>query len=288
MLKFSTLFRKELKVNIKDLDKIKGGGAVHNLYNKIEERVDGVTGEVTTIVSSFLKKERTKDEFIKLFAENIAFLVSDISNLSIKVFLLIIKNVNYQNIFKYDSDFVTYFVEHKIMSKASVYNALNELEEKSIILKITKEQKEEYDIIGSKVYIVNPQIIGKGSFRDLKKIRQTVTKTFDFEKLEMSQQLKVESSYDGLDTVLSNPDDFEITDVKQITSKNMVENQIIIDKKTNSLEDEKKISNDFVDKYAGMLNGVLPTTKTIKEIKRGLLDAESLNTREQNLKDGKL
>ncbi|EIQ2371183.1 hypothetical protein LUX15_001874, partial [Campylobacter jejuni] len=43
---------------------------VTRLYSKVEEKVDNITGEVTTIVSSFLQKEKTKDDFIKLFVEN--------------------------------------------------------------------------------------------------------------------------------------------------------------------------------------------------------------------------
>lgn len=48
---------------------------------------------------------------------------------------------------------------------------------------------------------MNPQIIGKGSFKDLKKLRQTVVKTFDFDNLEFKQEISVESEYEGFEQV---------------------------------------------------------------------------------------
>ncbi|ELV8019238.1 replication/maintenance protein RepL, partial [Campylobacter upsaliensis] len=127
------------------------------MYNKVQERVDSITGEVTTVISSFLQKEKTKDDFIKLFVENITYLTDNLSNPALRVILMMIKNLNYQNIFHYNSDFVSYFTNKKILGKSSVYRAIKELEDKNVIFKITKEQQEEYDIISSNSYIMNPQ-----------------------------------------------------------------------------------------------------------------------------------
>lgn len=237
-------------MEIKDLDETQK--ITTRLYNKFQEKIDNTTGEVTTIVSSFLQKEKTKDDFLKLFAENITFLIEGLSSASIKVFLMIIKNINYQNVFQYTSEFVNYFVEKEIMSKSSVYNAINELIEKKVILKITKEQREIFGIIGSKSFIINPQIAGKGSFRDLKKLRQTVVKTFDFDKFEMKQEVEVESEYEGLEEVKKNPEDFYVENVKQVSSNNLIENEIVISKKQDMIENvslpsqqDKKQKNDF-------------------------------------------
>ncbi|HEP3232677.1 TPA: hypothetical protein VCM61_001781, partial [Campylobacter upsaliensis] len=98
------------------------------LYSKVEEKVDNITGEVTTIVSSFLQKEKTKDDFIKLFVENINYLTDNLSNSALRVVLMMFKNLNYQNIFHYNSDFVSYFTNKKILGKSSVYRAIKELE----------------------------------------------------------------------------------------------------------------------------------------------------------------
>lgn len=264
---------------------------VTRLYSKVEEKVDNITGEVTTIVSSFLQKEKTKDNFIKLFVENINYLTDNLSNSALRVVLMMFKNLNYQNIFHYNSDFVSYFTNKKILGKSSVYRAIKELEDKNVIFKITKEQQEEYDIISPNSYIMNPQIIGKGSFKDLKKLRQTTIKEFDFEKLEMIQKVEVESEYEGLEEVKENPENYYIKDIKQISYPNTIENQIIISKKEAEADNQTLISNDtqpslfdenqkerearlFVEKYAGILTGAFDPTKSAKELKREKLDKD--------------
>ncbi|EHR2891730.1 hypothetical protein PT508_08415 [Campylobacter coli] len=265
---------------------------VTRLYSKVEEKVDNITGEVTTIVSSFLQKEKTKDDFIKLFVENINYLTDNLSNSALRVVLMMFKNLNYQNIFHYNSDFVSYFTNKKILGKSSVYRAIKELEDKNVIFKITKEQQEEYDIISPNSYIMNPQIIGKGSFKDLKKLRQTTIKEFDFEKLEMIQKVEVESEYEGLDEVK-----YYIEDIKQIAYPNTIENQIIISKKEAEADNQTLIANDtqpalfdenqkeqkarlFIEKFGGMFSGAYHPTKSAKELKREKLD--------QDLKEGKI
>lgn len=265
---------------------------VTRLYNKVQERVDRITGEVTTVISSFLQKEKTKDDFIKLFVENITYLTDNLSNPALRVILMMIKNLNYQNIFQYNSEFVSYFTNKKILGKSSVYRAIKELEDKNVIFKITPQQREEYDIVGLNSYIINPQIIGKGSFKDLKKLRQTVIKEFDFDKLEMSQKIEVETEYDGLEEVKKNPHDYHIDDIKQVATSNTIENQIIISKKEEpSINNKALISNNtqptlfdenqkeqearlFIEKYAGILTGAFDPTKSAKELKREKIDKD--------------
>ena len=213
-----------------DLEKSRSTSA--RLYNRTQEIVDSQTGEVKTIVTSFLQKEQSKDAFIKVFVENLDFLVENLSNNARTVFLVMIKNVNYKNIFKYDSDFVKYFEERKILAKSSVYRALKELEDKQAIFKISENDKDKFDIIGKNSFMLNPQIVGKGSIKDLKQLRQTTVKTFNFETLEMTKEILTDAAYDGFDKVLAAPDDFQIDSVKQIQhSANMSETDIVISKK---------------------------------------------------------
>ena len=213
-----------------DLEKSRSTSA--RLYNRTQEIVDSQTGEVKTIVTSFLQKEQSKDAFIKVFVENLDFLVENLSNNARTVFLVMIKNVNYKNIFKYDSDFVKYFEEGKILAKSSVYRALKELEDKQAIFKISENDKDKFDIIGKNSFMLNPQIVGKGSIKDLKQLRQTTVKTFNFETLEMTKEILTDAAYDGFDKVLAAPDDFQIDSVKQIQhSANKSETEIVISKK---------------------------------------------------------
>ena len=215
---------------IVDLEKVRSTSA--RLYNRTQEIVDSQTGEVKTIVTSFLQKEQTKDAFIKVFVENLDFLVENLSNNARTVFLVMIKNVNYKNIFKYDSDFVKYFEERKILAKSSVYRALKELEDKQAIFKISENDKDKFDIIGKNSFMLNPQIVGKGSIKDLKQLRQTTVKTFNFETLEMTKEILTDAAYEGFDKVLAAPDSFQVDSVKQIQhSANKSETEIVISKK---------------------------------------------------------
>ncbi|WP_188347265.1 hypothetical protein [Campylobacter fetus] len=273
-------------VNLSDAEKTS-----QKLYNKVEEKIDNITGEITTTVNSFLQKVNTKDDFIKLFTENISFLVSDLSGSALKVLLLIIRNINYQNIFQYSSEFVNYFESKKILGKSSVYNAMNELEKKNVILKITKEQREEFGVLGAKSFIINPNIIGKGSFRDLKELRQTVTRTFNFDKLEIKQETQIEAKYKGMDEILNNPENYNIIEASQIHNKdrNLIHNMIVVEEKQEkdnnqlSLFDENEQEQKarlFVEKFGGMFSGAFHPTKSAKEMKRELLD--------QDLKEGRI
>ena len=222
--------RTNMAREIIDLEKSRSTSA--RLYNRTQEIVDSQTGEVKTIVTSFLQKEQSKDAFIKVFVENLDFLVENLSNNARTVFLVMIKNVNYKNIFKYDSDFVKYFEERKILAKSSVYRALKELEDKQAIFKISENDKDKFDIIGKNSFMLNPQIVGKGSIKDLKQLRQTTVKTFNFETLEMTKEILTDAAYDGFDKVLAAPDDFQIDSVKQIQhSANKSETEIVISKK---------------------------------------------------------
>ena len=215
---------------IVDLEKVRSTSA--RLYNRTQEIVDSQTGEVKTIVTSFLQKEQTKDAFIKVFVENLDFLVENLSNNARTVFLVMIKNVNYKNIFKYDSDFVKYFEERKILAKSSVYRALKELEDKQAIFKISENDKDKFDIIGKNSFMLNPQIVGKGSIKDLKQLRQTTVKTFNFETLEMTKEILTDAAYEGFDKVLAAPDSFQVDSVKRIQhSANKSETEIVISKK---------------------------------------------------------
>ncbi|OCS14893.1 hypothetical protein CFF98v445_06620 [Campylobacter fetus subsp. fetus] len=271
-------------VNLTDIEKTS-----QKLYNKVEEKIDNVTGEVITTVNSFLQKVNTKDDFIKLFTENISFLVSDLSGSALKVLLLIMRNINYQNIFQYNSEFVNYFESKKILGKSSVYNAMNELEKKNVILKITKEQREEFGVLGTKSFIINPNIIGKGSFRDLKELRQTITRTFDFDKLEMKQETQVEAKYKGIDEILNNPENYNIIEASQINNKNLIHNMIVVEEKQEKVNEQLSLFDEnqkeqnarlFVEKFGGMFSGAFHPTKSAKEMKRELLD--------QDLKESKI
>ncbi|EGN5707292.1 hypothetical protein ISI93_001513, partial [Campylobacter upsaliensis] len=88
-----------------------------------------------------------------------------------------------------------------------------------------------------------------------------------------------------------NPENYYIEDIKQISSPNAIENQIIISKRKAEADNQALIANDiqptlfdenqkeqearlFIEKYAGILTGAFDPTKSAKELKREKLDKD--------------
>ncbi|MGP1451111.1 MAG: hypothetical protein ACTTJS_08355 [Wolinella sp.] len=58
--------------------------------------------------------------------------------------------------------------------------------------------------------IANPQLIGRGSFKEPSRLRHTIVTSFDFDNLEVSKKTTVETFEDGFNEVAKNPDEYEI------------------------------------------------------------------------------
>lgn len=228
---------------IKDLEKNKDTHS--KIYNHTTEILDMVTGEVARKQRAFIKKEKTKDSFIKLFVENLFFVSEELSNNALRILIVIIKDINYQNIFKYNKELLNYFTSKKILSKASFYRGFKELIEKKILIKIDDEKiQNELEIYTSDAYFINPNIIGRGSFRELQKLRQTITKTFDFEKLEFTQEYGIETFYDGYKDLQKNPENYQIEGIKQEKKENLDEIDVIFSKKDQEIVDKNRKKED--------------------------------------------
>lgn len=273
------------------------------LYKHTKEVVDNRTGEVIKSINSFVKKEKTKDSFIKLFVDNIAYLVENCSSNARTVFWVMLRSVNYNNVFIYSSGFVDYFVSNKILGKSSVYAAIKELETKQVIFRLTNEDLQNFDIAwgnSKNCFLINSQIIGRGTFNDIEELRHITTKTFNFNTLEMKQEFTIEAKYEGLDEVIQNSDRYEVDSIKRRHSKNSHEIEVVVAEKENasqpqsyhvinvkqsdktansnaliehkepSLFDEPasdKATDSVIFKLAGILNGVIDPNITAKEIK---------------------
>ncbi len=213
-------------------------------FERVREYVNHETGEVEETVSSFVQKADTQDNFVKLFLSNINFLVENLNSFDIKVLFYCIQKINYRNVFQYNyTEFVNYHVHKKIMSKASFYRSFARLKELKIFLPIEKQEHlDALNLYGKNYFLINPNLIGKGSFRDIKKIRQMTVKVFDFDKLEMKQDISTDYVYDGFDNVLKNPDKYKIESINEIKSNNRTETEFVIAEKN---EDEN-IKNEVV------------------------------------------
>ena len=259
-------------VNLEDARK-----TTAKIYEQTSETYDPITGEMTRDNYSFVKAVKTKDDFVKLFISNLDFLQS-LTNAENKVLFYAMKNLNYVNAFFFTNVFLKYFVDNGILSRASVYNSIKSLVEKNILIKATEELKKEFGLYGNDIYFVNPNIIGKGSFGDLKELRKTIIKTFDFENLKMKQETITEAKYTGLSEVVENLNNHE---VKQITR------QVSPDEKNTSTEIlvGEKNCNDVIDIEASATenkNSSLEQEEKNLELKLKIIEAENESKRLEN------
>lgn len=246
-----------MKNEIVDLESLRKDSI--KFYEHTKETVDNKTGEVVADTHTFSKKVKTKDEFVKLYIENMDFLQSLTSG-ETKILLYAMKNINYTNSFSFTSDFMGYFVENNILKKSSVYNGIKSLTKKRVFIKATDEMKKEFGLYGNDIYFVNPDIVGKGSFSDLKELKRTIVKTFDFENLQMKQEVTTEVKYAGFTEVIENLDKHEI---KQITSEvspdgKKKETEILIGEK-----DHINVSDDVIE------------VKAVEEVKKSDIELEA-------------
>lgn len=220
-----------------DLENLKKNSSV--LYSNKREVVDEITGEIKLTEKFTITKEKTRDNFVKLFVENIGYLMK-LENSERNLFFIILTRLNYKNMFTFDKSFRKTIIDNKILSRASLYRAFKMLIDKKIIIKVEKNDTLFSDINDNKIlddnmYIANPNIVGKGSWHDLKNLRQTVTTYYDFENLEATKEMVQETKYIEFDEVVQEVEEYEVKDVEQDLDaiKNELKTEILIGKKDN-------------------------------------------------------
>jgi hypothetical protein len=173
-------------------------------------------GNILSDYSCYSDELNSRDEIINLYIEKLDFL-PPLTNAESKVLIYAIKNLNYSNTFFFSNSFLSYFIDNKILSRASVYNSIKSLIEKKILTKATEELKREFGLYGNDIYSINSSVIGKGPFSDLKELKKTIIKTFDFEKMEMRQETFFTTTYNELFNV---PEDLNDISKSKIVTEN--------------------------------------------------------------------
>ncbi len=246
------------------------------VYGFEKTTLDYETGEVKQRDNMFITQAKKKDDFLKLFVLNLEFIATELENSEKTVLLLIISNMNFKNIININPDLKAEIVHKSKMHRNTVAKAILSLEEKNIIYKLDNDElREKYDVFSKYAYLVNPDVIGKGTFRDLKNLRQTVVTDFDFETLEMKKQIIRETKYDDFGEISQNKNDYEVKAVTHQVdhSKKQQDTSILIGKKDPSLllEDDKELGAFWL--AGGTVTGAFED-KTVKELKAEIIDAE--------------
>ncbi|HEF3884275.1 TPA: hypothetical protein SAG21_001815 [Campylobacter coli] len=301
------------EIEIKDLNEINKNNKQQVVYRKDNLSTDCITGEVIERNQIIVRKVQTRESFIKLFTENIHYIIN-LEPQEKTLFFTLLSSVDYKNVVRFDKSMKQNIILDKVLSRAGMYRALNGLIEKKVIFKIDRDFVKSYAGVGSDdCYLFNPNLVGRGSWNDLKNLRHTITREWDFENLEVRENLEIEEEYLGLDEIKNNQKQYQVKEINQehdettkvknteivIEEKNnSVNNQYSFDKKEDpSINKKVLISNDtqpslfdenqkeqearlFIEKFGGMFSGAYHPTKSAKELKREKLD--------QDLKEGKI
>ncbi|EOX4551362.1 hypothetical protein A0M39_02395 [Campylobacter jejuni] len=301
------------EIEIKDLNEINKNNKQQVVYRKDNLSTDCITGEVIERNQIIVRKVQTRESFIKLFTENIHYIIN-LEPQEKTLFFTLLSSVDYKNVVRFDKSMKQNIILDKVLSRAGMYRALNGLIEKKVIFKIDRDFVKSYAGVGSDdCYLFNPNLVGRGSWNDLKNLRHTITREWDFENLEVRENLEIEEEYLGLDEIKNNQKQYQVKEINQEHDETTkVKNtEIVIEEKNNSINNQysfdkkeepninKKtlISNDtqpalfdenqkeqkarlFIEKFGGMFSGAYHPTKSAKELKREKLD--------QDLKEGKI
>lgn len=189
--------------------------------SKEKQYINHLTGEVLSS-ESYSIQVKTQDEFVKLFVENIDYLGKKLDGFEFKTLFFILKKMDYQNSLVIDSTFKKNLsVCFNNKSPSAISRAISGLIEKKVLLKIdTMELKQKFQAFVGDTYYVHPNIIGKGSFRDIKKLRQTIVTDFDFENNKVTKSSSIDTAYKDGQDLLDNTQKYEIDNVEIINNTN--------------------------------------------------------------------
>lgn len=212
------------------------------LINTERIAVDYQTGEVVYKEALKVTKEKNKEKFIKIFIDNLDYIIEALKPIEKSIFFVLMHQMNYHNVVILNSTTRKTTQKALNLSQSAVSKGINALIDKKVLIKIEETKAKEFNVpyFTDKEYLVNPQLIGSGSFKDLSRIRHIVTTTYDFNKLETTKEIEASYVYSEFDEVSK---DLKNHEVKQITK------QISPDKKNTSTEIllGEKNSNDVID-----------------------------------------
>ncbi|PHJ03389.1 hypothetical protein IW21_08940 [Campylobacter fetus subsp. venerealis] len=261
-----------------------------NIMSIEKSQVDMNTGEVVSKENVLIKRFIKQDDFIQFFVENIAFVNTQLDSSEKSVLFAVIAKMDYGNIITINASTRKTLIGRTGLSKATISRGINGLIDKKVLLFLdTEELKKKYMVYDDSSYLVNPNIVGKGSFRELKRLRQMVVTDFDFDKMEAKQEVIRETAYEDFETIKQNKDNYQVKSLQHNVSEDKkIQNfDIIIEKKDINaqlplFDENQKEQNArlFVEKFGGMFSGAFHPTKSAKEMKRELLD--------QDLKESKI
>jgi hypothetical protein len=191
------------------------GSKQRAIYNYTKETTDFTTGEIISRDELKISKEDKKENFIKVYIDNLYFMATNLNNSEKTVLFFIIANMNYKNVITISTELRKLIEIKAQISRTTIFTAITGLREKEVLLTPNSDEAREENS-----FVLNPNVIGKGSIKDLKKLRQTVVTDFDFDKLEATQEVIRQVEYEGLEDVKNGKDNIKSIDKTYDEEKN--------------------------------------------------------------------
>lgn len=188
-----------------------------------------------------------------------------------------------------------------------MYRAFDGLLEKGVLIKIDSNDDILNDMMinSDDVYLVNPNIVGKGSWLELKNLRHTISYNYDFEKLEATKEIIQDARYEGYEEITENLESHEVKQISQYASEDgkHIETEIVIGEKDQNKGDiidiepaaetiSEAANNQVIDDEPNLFSGLEDDTENEPKLldskaydlqilteRRKLIEAENENMR---------
>ncbi|EJP2870367.1 hypothetical protein NTM01_001640, partial [Campylobacter jejuni] len=226
----------------------------------IDKKTDMETSRHSVVAQRFTNRE----QFVKFFAENL-FVLNNLSGNEMKFFINCLSFMNYQNTIIINSDFRKDLSKLLDISLPAISNHLKTLIEKEILIhlnpkELNESEKQYFKLTDrqTKMYLINPKVVGKGSFRDLKEMRQILIRRFNFDDLRFEQEIIDEREYN---TNFDKTKKYQVADIIKSKNDNSENTTIIIDEKKEAINNNNNENNAILS-----LSAELKTT--LNEIKK--------------------
>ena len=252
-------------------------------FSVFTERIiekDEKTGEVLKDMSVDVIKAKKRDNFIKIFVTNLDFLGANLTNAERQVLVGLLGKVDFQNIVYIHSELRKDLEKKYEISQATITAGIKGLKEKKVLLELTNNLQEKFEIYANNAYLINPDIAGKGSFNELKKLRQEISIEYNFDNLEIKRSFYTKSEYEGFSEIQNSPENHEVKQIMSEVSsdKKKVATKILVAQKNN---------DDVIDVEAGVAESKKSDIEIENEnlrLKLKLIEAENESKKLENAK----
>lgn len=247
---------------------------IDNVLSRKSSIFNHTTGEYLEVNDEIRLKAKNREEFFLVFVNNLKFLI-DVPKQSLKVLIKILTSyVSWNNEVILNSNSRKELAEYCDTNVQVIYKSLEKLVKSNVLLKQDN----------GKLFL-NPHIFGRGSWNDIKQLRQQLTFDYDFDNLESTSKVELVT----LDKDMPPLENINILENKHYKDERGVEyNEVIIEEK----EDNKKIVDAVIDDSLSISSNISLEVKKLEleilkeknrelELKNKNLELENEKTRLQ-------